>query len=78
MTAAEAAFKCGTMTGGRLASIATQQDLDRILAIQPNLDFWIGTYRNPAAGEKLILSDGRRQFVETSAEPIFVANAFDR
>ena len=79
ITASEAAMKCGTMSGARLASVATAKDINLIKsATNLTLGFWIGTYRNENSGNKIVLSDGRRQIEEELTESIFATNSFNR
>ena len=49
-------------------SIGNSDDLQNLKNILPaGTKFWIGLYRSPAADGKFILSDGRRQILETDS-----------
>ena len=65
VTASEAAVRCGTMHGGRLASVADKIDLEHITTATAISDeFWIGAYRSETPGGRIVLSDGRRKIKE--------------
>ena len=64
VTASEAAVKCGTMHGGRLASAANKNELEDLISATSTDQFWIGAYRSEMPGGKIILSDGRRKVRE--------------
>ena len=65
VTASEAAVRCGTTHGGRLASVADKIDLEHVITATAMSDeFWIGAYRSQTPGGRIVLSDGRRKIKE--------------
>ena len=65
VTASEAAVRCGTTHGGRLASVADKIDLEHVITATAITDeFWIGAYRSQTPGGRIVLSDGRRKIKE--------------
>ena len=65
VTASEAAVRCGTMHGGRLASVADKIDLEHVITATAITDeFWVGAYRSETPGGRIVLSDGRRKIKE--------------
>ena len=65
VTAYTAAAKCGMMSGSRLASVVTIEELTALTTdFPPNLNHWMGLYITDGQ-DYLVVSDGRRELSQS-------------